>query len=422
MTSRLDCPRCGAPLHTETDAESVVCRYCSEEVRVHAPRRPRHARFDAPAETPAVEKSHLGAIVAVVVVGVALAGGLFYWDKKLRGPHDIPVKVSKDDAAEVEWDAANDPPAIAPLAGHEDFVGAFWNSEKGESRKDHSVYVGLFDGVSHERVWYAGPLGRFAQARGATHYAVMQGRLFVSDYRGMLYAFDAATGKEQFSTKLPDRARGLCTAGGQLWVDVIGQSGVSVDLARGTCVAAPARPAGCAAPSAAVACGKHRGHAECAGPEGAPSPAGFTGDRVLYEGGDAAALGTSTALANVATSRVSNAVPAVVFFDKASGAARATIGLAPDTITNAVSAPSSVAELAKGVLYAQYELKDAKWRLAAFDVKNGRRMWDVVVPGSKHGDEARAIVVSSSRVYLGHGDYLDIFDAATGTTLGEFGH
>ena len=140
--------------------------------------------------TPSVPKQSGGAVVLPVLLLLGAAGAGFYFMRH-RGPHDMPVTVSKDSGEDVEWDAANDPPIIASLGGREDFVGAFWKAQKGESRRDHSVYVGLFDGTSHERVWYAGPFGRIAQAKGSTHFGFSQGHILATDYRGMLYSFDA---------------------------------------------------------------------------------------------------------------------------------------------------------------------------------------------------------------------------------------
>jgi len=148
------------------------------------------------------------------------------------------------------------------------------------------------------------------------------------------------------------------------------------------------------------------------GPDKAPQVAGFKPDRILSDGGDGIALGTSDA---------TKPTSMIVGFDMAGGAIRFKINLPNDSVTNALGIPSSVAELSGGRLYAQYELKDTKWRLACFDAKTGLRVWDIVVPGSKHGDEARSIALSTSRLYLSHGDWLDIFDVKTGGALGEFG-
>jgi hypothetical protein len=408
---RFDCPRCGAPLHASSEQPTAHCHYCAEDVPV--PWSVGHERRDGDPprrSTPPPPANRSGSALPALLLLGAGAGAYYYVQH--RGPHDIPVTVSHDSAEDVEWDAANSPPIIAALGGREDFVGAFWTAKKGESRRDHAVYVGLFDGTSHERVWYAGPFGRIAQAKGSTHFAFAQGRVLVTDYRGMLYSFDATSGKEQFAAKLPDRARGICEDGARVWVDVVGDRGVDLDLAKGTYTSSPARPAGCPpAPTAAV-CSGHRGRASCDGPERGPKVAGFKPNRVLLDEGDGIVLGTSMA---------PRPLPMIVGFDQTGGEVRFAINLQSDSVGNALGVASSVAELSGGRLYAQYELKDTKWRLACFDAKTGQRIWDVVVPGSKHGDEARSIALSSSRLYLSHGDWLDIFDVKTGGALGEFG-
>jgi outer membrane protein assembly factor BamB len=363
-------------------------------------------------------------IVAIIVLAVGSAAALAYY-AYARAHHaaDGPVTVSSDNLEGVAWDAAADPPVVIARAGadgeHEDFVGPFWKAKKGESRHEHTLFVGVFDGATHERSWYAGPFGRGADARRWTHFGFARGRVVVADPHGVFHAFDVTTGEERFAVKLPGKARGLCappdspTEGAQVWVDVDKGEGVTVDLVNGALTPAPRRPAWCAAPSPASACASYRGRATCGGPEEAPPVAGFKAERILVDLGDGIALGTSGDAAKPTST--------VVGFDHTGGAVRFQINTASDAVTNALGVASSVAELRDGKLYAQYALKDTRWRLASFDAKTGQRLWDVVVPGTKHGDEARSIVVSRSRLYLSHGDWLDVFDLKTGGALGEFG-
>lgn len=416
--NRFDCPRCGAPLHAQKDADTAHCSYCQEDVPVPWTRgREREKKRDS-TPPPEVPKRGGGAPAVFAVLGAAaIGGGVYYFTHHhatalAGGPNDIPVTISHDAAEDVEWDAANDPPTIAKIGSDEDFVGAFWTAGRGETRKDHSVYIGLFDGTTHEREWYAGPFGRVAQGKGSTHFAIASGHVLMTDYRGIVYAFDATSGKEQFSTKLPDRARSICTAGGTVWIDVVGDRGVTLDLGTGATKPAPARPDGCRGFSTATACESFRSKAECVGPEASPSAAGFKATRVLFDGNTGVALGTSDA---------AKPVPMVLGFDRVSAKVGFKLSLPPDSVTNALGVASSIAELSGGRAYVQYELKDSKWRLACLDAGTGARIWDVVVPGSKHGDEARSIALSSSRLYLSHGDWLDIFDIQTGGALGEFG-
>ncbi|CAN5248993.1 hypothetical protein BH09MYX1_BH09MYX1_12610 [soil metagenome] len=411
---RFDCPRCGAPLHAEPTKVTAHCAYCAEDVPVPwATDTHESKRGDSKPPPPPTGKGSGGTIAFAILGAAAIGGGIYLW--KHHGSsllNDIPVTISHDEAEDVEWDAQNDPPVITKMGNDEDFVGAFWTAGKGESRRDHSIYIGFFDGTSHEREWYAGPFGRVAQGKGATHFAFAQGHVLVSDYRGIVYGFDAITGKEQFSTKLPDRARSICTAVTPVWIDVVGDKGVTLDSKTGATTSAPARPPACLAPSTSSACETMRGRAECAGPDKAPLIPAFKPTRLLFDGDDGIGIGVSDA---------TKPVPLVTGFSRASLSPRFKIALPADSVSNYLGIPSSVAEVAGGRAYVQYELKDSKWRLACIDVKTGERIWDVVVPGTKHGDEARSLVLSTSRLYLSHGDWLDIFDIKTGGALGEFG-
>ena len=413
---RFDCPRCGAPLHAEKKADTAHCSYCNEDVPVPWA-RDREPRRDSRPPPPPVEKRGSGPVVFAVLGAAAIGGAVYYFTHHhsavAGGLNDVPVTISHDAAEDVEWDAQNDPPTIAKVGNDEDFVGAFWTAGKGETRKDHAVYIGLFDGTTHEREWYAGPFGRLSQGKGSTHFAFASGHVLMTDYRGIVYGFDALSGKEQFSTKLPDRARSICAVpGGSVWIDVVGDRGVTLDLNTGATTSSPTAPPGCRGFSTVPACENVRSKAECVGPESAPKVAGFKPVRILFDGNVGIALGTSDA---------AKPVPMAVGFDRATSKVGFSLVLPPDSVTNVLGVASSIAELTGGRAYVQYELKDSKWRLACLDASSGARIWDIVVPGSKHGDEARSIAFSSSRLDLSHGDWLDIFDIKTGGALGEFG-
>ena len=415
-----DCPRCGAPIHVDASAgPSVHCTFCGEDVELGAP-PPRIERVVVPERAPDSERKRPersgGSWIVPLMFVAAAAGGGVYWYRQ----HGIPglatatgpkVVTDRDHGDDVEWDASDDPPVFASVSGREDFAGAFWRSGAGDKRLSHDIYVGVFDGTSHERVWYAGPFGRSNVATGATHYAAQGSRLVVTDYRGAFYVYDAASGAQLWQGTLADRARRVCAAptGNDVWIDVLGDRAVTVDVTTGKSKPA-ARPAYCADATKPNGCGAHRGRAWCLGPDASPAAPGFTPDHVLFDGNDAVAVGVAA-----------KGAPMLVGFDRATTAVRWSATMPAAGVTNFVSAVSSVAELSSGKVFAQYELKDSKWRLASFDLKSGQRLWDIVVPGSKHGGEDRSIALSTTRLYLSHGDWLDIFDRATGGAIGEFG-
>jgi len=433
----MNCPRCGAPLHPKPDDEFVHCSYCQDDmpvpgaaeraevkrarqeldrVRKEMKRlRSRQGKDDA---TAIPMQKNQGVIIAAVAGAIALTIFIVFEIEKAKpGPVNATslsggtVMVSTTQPHEdVEWDSGNDPPAIAQVAGREDFVGAFWKPGKGESRSNHSVYIGIFDGASHVERWSIGPLGKSGAAKGATHVGASNGRIVITDSTGNARVHDASSGKELGVATLSDRARSVCTRGNQAWIDVVGDRDMMLDLVNiKTTIAA--RPPWCPDRSSnAPECASHRGQAQCFAASTAPPAVNITVDRVLADGGDAVALGVSD-----------TSTPIAVGFDKSTRAIRWRQTLPSSVVANATKTASSMAEIALGTLLAQYELKDSKWRLAAFDVKSGERLWDALVPGSKHGDEARSLVTSSSRAYLSHGDWLDIFDLKTGSPIGEFG-
>ncbi|MDB4994263.1 MAG: hypothetical protein JWM74_1695, partial [Myxococcaceae bacterium] len=389
----------------------------------------------------AAEKKANSSVGLIMVAGILTlgAGGGAY----VAMHHDVA-----EHEHDIDWDSAGDPPVFADVNGDgtEDFIGTYWKPEKGEKRTDHDIELGSFDGAAHTRIWKSGPFGRNAQAKGSTHFAVTGGKVVLTDYKAVAHILDLAKGKELTTVKLPDRARALCPipGGSQMWIDVLGDRSVMLDVAKGTVTPAP-RPATCIDANARLSCASYRGKATCLPADLAPAVLGMRVDRALADGGDLVVFGTTDGVSNAtrsttvgygfskdggmqpstSTTRVvpGQLLPNVSGVDPATRQVRWQIilGTGVATTSTILAIPSSVAELTHGRVYAQYELKSSDWRLASIDAKTGSVLWDIKVQGTKHGDEARSIVLSTSRAYLAHGDWLDIYDTKTGTVLGDFG-
>jgi hypothetical protein len=432
------CPGCGAPVpHHEPDQTFFRCPYCHQEHDIEQSRRAAEEK----SHKEAVEKkenSNTGLMVVVSLLAVGIGAAIFFTMK-----HDTP-----EHEHDIDWDSAGDPPVFADVNGDgtEDFIGTYWKPEHGEKRVDHDIEIGSFDGAAHTRIWKSGPYGRNAQAKGSTHFAVAAGKVVITDYKAVAHILDLANGKETKTVKLPDRARSLCPVpgGSQIWIDVLGDRSVMLDVAKGTATPAP-RPAACVEGNTRMSCASYRGKATCLSADLAPAVPGMRVDRALSDSGDLVVLGTTDGTTNATrsttvgygfnkdggmqpsttTTRVvpGALLPNVSGIDPASHQVKWQIilGTGVATTSTILAIPSSVAELTHGRLYAQYELKNSDWRLASIDAKTGSVLWDVKVQGTKHGDEARSIVLSSSRAYLAHGDWLDIYDTKTGTVLGDFG-
>jgi len=71
--------------------------------------------------------------------------------------------------------------------------------------------------------------------------------------------------------------------------------------------------------------------------------------------------------------------------------------------------------------YAVTTAEGDRSRLAAFNVQDGVRLWDVAVPGTAGPSPLAALVISDRFVFYSHFTVLDIFDLASGAhrvTLG----
>jgi hypothetical protein len=232
--------------------------------------------------------------------------------------------------------------------------------------------------------------------------------------------------------------------GSLIWVDVLGDRSVTLDVAKATATPAP-RPAACADGNTRMSCASHRGKSVCVGADALPAVPGMRVDRGLSDSGDLIVLGTTDGTTNAtrsttvgygfgadggrqAPTTTTRVVPGALLPNVSGVDPRSheikwqiILGTGVTTTSTILPVPSSVAELANGRAYVQYELKNSEWRLAGIDAKTGSMLWDIKVQGTKHGDEARSIVLSTSRAYLAHGDWLDIYDTKTGVVLGDFG-
>jgi hypothetical protein len=73
---------------------------------------------------------------------------------------------------------------------------------------------------------------------------------------------------------------------------------------------------------------------------------------------------------------------------------------------------------AGGRVFAYYQLKNGQWRIGARDGKTGDVLWHRSPPRAQVGTHFQSMIATSARLYVAFDLRLEIFDAATGKSLG----
>jgi hypothetical protein len=295
----------------------------------------------------------------------------------------------------IQW---HDAPLIAQVGGDEteDVLGLF--TTVGDDGK-LSYFVGAFDGQTLSRLWRAGPIAVIERSDKAPILQVAVGHLLAAESNA-IHLYGITSGEERGTIHTNDRVTELCVYGpdkSKVWARVDGGKNVALDIALAETKAMEAPPAGCWAPKP--------------GKLESPTAPGFAPSKVLVEGDVAIALGARSP---------GMPVPMAVGFDPKSKKIRWQHAIAEsEDPTGVVVGAGRIAELTEGRLYASYRMQAGGWHLAAIDGKAGDRAWEVPVPD---GNAAQGtITVSPSRVYLFHGNWLDVFDKITGRQAGTLG-
>jgi hypothetical protein len=316
---------------------------------------------------------------------------------------------------------------VAPMTadvdgdGVEDVIGLYRVVNSVES----TTHMGAFSGRSWDRLW-----GTEALASAHSLTLGRAGRaILVGDDRGLVRIFSLSSGAVQHSVQLSDRAERICAPAGDTrhaWIEVADDAHVLVDLATGQ--ARPASPPeGCAPRESSSDCTSWElddkpARAECLPRELRErlKVPGMSISYALREGDHVVAMGNKekgtpiSMIAGVEPPRGRKAKSAGPLWVR-------TVN--PDGLATSTTSPPRVADIADGVLFVTYSASDTKrrTRIAAIDVATGKTRWDVLVPRSESASPPDLMVITSSRLYLPHWTWLDVFEVATGKVLATVG-
>ena len=316
---------------------------------------------------------------------------------------------------EIRWNPGSPPPLTARLDAdeREDFVGAY----RRDPGVDAPLRIGAFGGAERESLWELtlGEGARFVRA-----WAMESGILAALDNEERLYVIDASSGELRATReRLPRRTGDLCVAedGRSAWLEVFGAESLLIDLtAAGRSPAE--RPAWCPDVPERRKCWTYVNTAlgvsrhGCSG-EAPPIPESDDFRPTFALGDDSGAL---VAVGHTPAEEYTR--PAAAAFVGERRVWLQPVGTRPDARPE--SGPAQLADLAGGRLVVQYGIEGKRWRLAAFDAREGTPLWDVEVPDA-FGGGANRMTLTETRIYLPVGERLEVFDASTGAHLARLG-
>jgi serine/threonine-protein kinase len=361
---------------------------------------------------------------AIVTAGVVAAVSVPRATEQKKPP---AAEVKPPAADGVEWFALFQPDAIveAPINadGLLDFVGFC---------KDETASLCAVDGATFRTLWRR-PIRADRTMLVDAHLAVTGRALVFIDGQGEAHVYDLASGAEQGTAALPDKAIAVCTARdqpGKVWVIARDGSENAVDVASRRAIAGRA-PGDCASGgfSRLKPCENHFHPRDC--PLDFLSPEAFvkkTGPFLTLQ----YALADGAAGVGFGHKGFGQSPPLAVGYALLPGN-RSTLRwqtmLGPGDGQSALklSFPTEPG-LSGGRAAAAYEDTAGRDHVVVLDASSGRRLWDEPVdrPTKKSSGGATIgtalhLAITPTRVYLLRAPRLEVRDAATGRVLGSVG-
>lgn len=427
-----DCPNCGAKLQPDDSKRRARCQYCG-------------ANFDLPrttayppgqVRTPNVARHLISGVAATAVL--AGVGAYFAVAPAISPPKVLvptppassnasavapvtppgtptafPVKAPdpKRNEADFMWDDVGGMPIVVTLDDAEYVLGRL------RVRPDDQLHIGVFAADGGAERYRVGPFGTYGEAYQATHFAVAEGRLLVTDFRGQLKVYDLASGTSVQDIALTDRASRFCRLegtgdeGAQVYLAQVDRRQFKVDAA------APALkeeklPKACDA--------QERRHMRSGDPalsrgdrlRRAPKVEGIEVGAVHIDG----SLGVARGVKSPGT-----AYPMAFGFDLGS---REVLWKSPVAVVDQASVRQRDNEqdiLVAGRYFATYGEGPEHWHLAAFDAKTGARLWDDKLRSIFAVDWLGGIEATANHVFLVRMSSVEVYDAATGARKATIG-
>lgn len=420
----LDCPNCGAKLPPREETGRTTCDYCGatfETARAH--HRPVNTQPN-PAAARVVAMVVAGTMVAGIGVAVAVVtstqSAQQVYQQALEkipgipGPMGAPgdesrSKIPTPSKADFLWDEVGGPPTVAVIDGREHVIGRL------RARPGDELHVAAFSDTGEQR-WRVGPFGTYSDGYRATHFAVADGRVAVTDFRGKLHLYDLQTGAQAQEIALTDRAEQLCMLQEpgekpRVWLSQVDEREFAVDMAAGALKDEKL-------PKACEQQGRisfRDGDPQSRRPDRvrkAPKVEGFDVEGVHIDGDIGVARGVKSP---------GTAYPMVVGFDPGSRAVRWKSPTAAVDLASVRERDNAHDALAAGRYFATYGEGQEYWHLTAFDAKTGDRLWDHRLRSIFAVDWLYGLKATEKNLFLVRMSSVEVHDAATGALKATIG-
>jgi hypothetical protein len=295
--------------------------------------------------------------------------------------------------------------------GVEDVVGLRWDS----AHEAAALRLVANDGKTFEELWRSP--GFPAQWYGGSTFLIESGDdVFMTDGEGYLRVFEAKTGKMTAFADVP-RSGSACALpdahsvflAAERWQD----DGLTMDALghrRET-----KRPDRCVSPGQEPRCPTMRGDAcHSSWPKSLDGLVGAYG--TAWEQGDVGAVIGQPAQRGASAAEADRSQH-VWGFDPKTGKARYDVPVAFDERPLHAN-PSLETTFAGRRVFAYYQLKSGDWTVGARDGKTGEVAWHGAMPRAEMGTHFQSMSATDTRLYVSLDHRLEVFDAATGATLG----
>lgn len=426
---KLECPQCGARLQPQPNDPLVTCGYCGTRSQVQGrsppPQTPQMPHGQAPPQYPVATYQTPKGMWLVVLLPVALmiigAGVSFVLSMKGSGAAMGAAGGGVQNVL-VDWKSSGHPMLVdANGDGTSDVIG--WLMKNEISTETVTDHLAAFDGRDGSRLWMSPSLGENASTQAIV--AVAGDVVLVAD-KGVARALRLSDGQLRWKSQLGEQAERICGSedGGAVLVRLRDERTVRLTLQDATikpvededpeCV--PVWSSESTPPSeAAVA----TGGVSITRFETNVEPEGMSVGRPLHQPGSEQLVvlghkdpGTRVPMAGAyacgEVTRNETRMGGTAFECEQPELLWKSVVPATNPMEVDSGTPD-IAALRDGVVYVGYEVDsmDDIWRVAAFEVETGRRIWDeraLVEPASTdHERDLARIVPTDSGLFVDHG-------------------
>lgn len=428
---KLNCPNCGAPLQAQPGDTQAVCEYCRHIALLHRPNQappiePSPIYHSVKVEVPSGSSLLWPAVIGMVMT-LGIAGGiLFFVTREASDAMKSAISGAKDTVSQraqaaVEQERFSDFPHLSDVNG--DGVPELIGLSKLTSGQ---AWIAAYDGKTLKPIWKTAPLSKDASESYAKRVLV-PGLVLVADALGKLQAYSDKTGEPAWAALIGERVQSFCL--GQDFVRVLAADKKTHDFAleTGKRLESPAPTPRKKGGEPFTDCVPVMGNGNQEGPvysligwseygdyglPGLHAIEGISAHRALWVRGTKRAFmlggkaeGTRYPMVAAVDGKK------VLWTEVVSGA---------DPMKSTSNVLTQLAAFADEKVAIPYEVTDrGGTRMALFDAKTGKRLWDMPVHQKNHVESG--MTMTKDTIYYATWTGVYLIDVATGKTRAFLG-